>query len=543
MNDPLQHEIDDELLSAYLDDELSAEDRALVESRLAADPVARQTLEQLRSVSQSMRDLPAESLGRDLRDPILERARTVIASRSQRAAAPAPSPEPPSPSCQLPAVTFGRTIRGWVWASAAIAAAILIMVLQPSNERNANLPSVAKRAESNSETSLPVNRQLAQNQPANRAADSSATPAPAMPEARAPTASFAAPKEHAAAGQSSIAAVPSSEPAESSDGFAPDASPLLTPADAAPEMAAAPPAAEAPTAGEAAAVNQPVVVRVLARRAAVDNNAFETLLQKNGVVIEPSAYRLMSEGRVAASEPAQAGSARSRELLTDAPADDVAESELKDDRQAAAANHDGAQQSGDIELVWVDAPSKTIISCMNELNRDADNFAGISVDVPPPTVQEQAAATTAENKQASQFARFNRGTVPPSQDSLAGAELYFDYWGNEAAKHQPPRRYIAKSPDVESRDKEESLAIGGKNGTDPGRAQRLQLREAENLDASRNAAPYRGLSTTDAKHKQLWSINQLPGPATADAQRMQVLFVIRPTDEPAPSLKARNRAE
>ena len=58
MNDNRQYELDDELLSAYLDDELSADERALVEARLATDPAAQQSLEQLRSVSQSVRSLP-----------------------------------------------------------------------------------------------------------------------------------------------------------------------------------------------------------------------------------------------------------------------------------------------------------------------------------------------------------------------------------------------------------------------------------------------------------------------------------------------------
>ena len=72
---PSNYELDDELLSAYLDGELSADERAAVEARLATDPAAQQLLHELRSVSQSVQALPTESLGRDLSEEIIRRAR------------------------------------------------------------------------------------------------------------------------------------------------------------------------------------------------------------------------------------------------------------------------------------------------------------------------------------------------------------------------------------------------------------------------------------------------------------------------------------
>ena len=75
---PSHPEIDDELLSAYLDDELSPEERARVDARLAADPAAMQLLEQLCAASQAMKSLPRESVGRDLRESILRRAEAAM---------------------------------------------------------------------------------------------------------------------------------------------------------------------------------------------------------------------------------------------------------------------------------------------------------------------------------------------------------------------------------------------------------------------------------------------------------------------------------
>src|SRR6476659_5153452 len=97
---PFNYEPGDEVLSAYLDGELSADDRAAVEARLATDPAAQQLLHELRSVSQSVQALPTESLGRDLSEEVIRRARVMRGSPD-----PAPSPDrrsPSAPSSEIP---------------------------------------------------------------------------------------------------------------------------------------------------------------------------------------------------------------------------------------------------------------------------------------------------------------------------------------------------------------------------------------------------------------------------------------------------------
>ncbi len=69
-----RHELNDELLSADLDDELSPEERAAVEARLADDAAGREMLHQLRAVSQAVQCLPQEIVGHDLGDAVLRRA-------------------------------------------------------------------------------------------------------------------------------------------------------------------------------------------------------------------------------------------------------------------------------------------------------------------------------------------------------------------------------------------------------------------------------------------------------------------------------------
>jgi hypothetical protein len=141
-------EIDDELLSAYLDDELSPDERAHVDARLAADPAARRLLDQLRATSEAVHKLPHESIGEDLRGSILRRAEAaMLESNGGRTPTVAASDESKdevvSLRDSLPRITIGQTRRGWVWAGLAIAAGLLIMVLQPGDQKSNDSPQIA----------------------------------------------------------------------------------------------------------------------------------------------------------------------------------------------------------------------------------------------------------------------------------------------------------------------------------------------------------------------------------------------------------------
>ncbi len=68
----------DELLSAYLDGEVSAAERVLVENWLARDPAARQTLVELRRLSTALRDLPREAAPPEVQRLAVERTRDMV---------------------------------------------------------------------------------------------------------------------------------------------------------------------------------------------------------------------------------------------------------------------------------------------------------------------------------------------------------------------------------------------------------------------------------------------------------------------------------
>lgn len=127
---------DDELLSAYLDDELSAEERTRVEARLANDPDAQQLLHQLRSVSQSVQRLPLETVGRDLRSDILGRIAELNGGTTSH------QPQPAQPE---PLISIFRTRRSWIWASLALAAGLLIMFLQSRDDASKRNLAAARR--------------------------------------------------------------------------------------------------------------------------------------------------------------------------------------------------------------------------------------------------------------------------------------------------------------------------------------------------------------------------------------------------------------
>jgi anti-sigma factor RsiW len=118
-------QFDDELLSAYLDDELDAASRAAVDDRLRTDERARRLLAELRQASEAVKALPRATLGRDLRGG-------VLAAIEKSAIEPATIPMGGDNGV---ARSSGR---GWAWAglAVAIAASVMVVAVIPTRLRN-----------------------------------------------------------------------------------------------------------------------------------------------------------------------------------------------------------------------------------------------------------------------------------------------------------------------------------------------------------------------------------------------------------------------
>lgn len=106
----------DELLSAYQDGELSAEERLRLEAELRASPEKRELLRQYSELSGWLKDLPSEESSADLRQEVMD----------QIESAAVPGTVAPASARQL-----GRSSsrRIWQWAVSCASVAALVMVL------------------------------------------------------------------------------------------------------------------------------------------------------------------------------------------------------------------------------------------------------------------------------------------------------------------------------------------------------------------------------------------------------------------------------
>jgi anti-sigma factor RsiW len=122
----------EELLSAYLDDEVTEPERRQVEAWLAEDAGYRQLHEELRALRGRLQALPRHKLERDLSDVVLRRAERAVLAGEQT---PKRVAEPATVAARY--LWSGRSWRMMAWPAIAVAAAVLIAIFnrQPTGER------------------------------------------------------------------------------------------------------------------------------------------------------------------------------------------------------------------------------------------------------------------------------------------------------------------------------------------------------------------------------------------------------------------------
>jgi hypothetical protein len=593
-----QYELDDELLSAYLDDELSPEDRASVEARLASDSSAAELLHQLRSVSQAVQALPLEQGRDDLREAVMERV-THFGDKSKGAAAAAAtqaelrvSPAGTTAAADTsPSFSIGRTRRGWIWASLAIAAALLIMVMQKEPQRdkvaaidNRKSKSERGRAPSRQLEIRSLNEeseQLATSEPAAPApsqfTDGStpasldvaiaqseeAPPAPGQPAAGYGTDRLQGGASGAPMGQSTGRQMAQGTRGGNSSGLAPASGPAteVAPTSSMDTLAANEPAAAAlaetsdlnAQLGDSLAYRDTValseedsqeagdkfmVVRVVARRDALEAKEFERLLAQNGVEVVSPADEVVSEDSLTLN-------ARSRRFA------------VRDQAGLERQTEPEAQQtdSSAVEALLVEAPEATIISCLDSLSKDNVNYLGVAVenvhadDAQIVTNGDFGGRARAKAAPAAAWAwnRYNRGTVP--QDKPAPSQDRYLY-GNEQRSFGGGG-LGGRAEVVEQLDqlKETELSVARKNVGEAknGRAVRLQTWRVETRDSDAEPARADGTSVparrtpVPAQRDELE--RRLSATARTDSDDLQVLFLLQPDESAAPSPRAKARAQ
>jgi anti-sigma factor RsiW len=131
----------DELLSAYLDGELTAQQQAEVERLLAGSPPARQLLDELRALSATLQALPRRKLGEDISQQVLRQAERQMLMGD----AEAPRPAAVARESRLRRMLSRRAL---VWSALAVAVALVLMISdrQWRERRVALAPASARRA-------------------------------------------------------------------------------------------------------------------------------------------------------------------------------------------------------------------------------------------------------------------------------------------------------------------------------------------------------------------------------------------------------------
>lgn len=488
-------QFDDELLSAYLDDELAPDERAQVEARLGTDPAARRMLDQLRAVSQAVRSLPQESVGADLRDVILRRAQD---------AKPDAKSQPFEAERAMPRWTVGRSARGWVWAGLAVAAALLIMVYQPGVDDQAGLPrQVAHRAAESEES---------RGSPA--AGGASMVAARSAGEGRELTAT--PPAEPTTLGVPLAASGDSSSPeSELERRFA--ASESTERVDAGNVGGADALAARGVTTAQpspAAGEGQLLVVHVHVKPAAFRAKSFDGLLARNGIVLEEPPADDRRAAQPAGTVTAQEEAPRSGERLSEPP----------------TANQD---------VLLVDAPAAQVELCLADLDADTENYLAVNVDDQLATEKGEAAKSIPAEK----WQQYNRGRVPAELKIRVTPHLLNDesleresisglggYYRRDAASESSARKRQVQPTEQRGRAMRMQAAQQESDWS--------QLRQQLSLDKI-TSAPSSKMAADEFQARG----KQDAAASGQDTDTIQVLFVLSADVEATPSPSGDNRAE
>lgn len=410
MTDFDAEKIDDELLSAYLDDELTPAERARVDERLASDPAARQLLEELRAVSQEMKSLPAEPLGTDLRGSVLHHAERAMLLSGERGSAGAED------QTSRRAFPIGRSKRAWFWAGAALAAGVMLMILQQRPGKDAALPrevAVRERIDPDrvEDAAPPAMRALDTSESSTVSGEPFAASAPVAESDRTSgLESLRAPASNGAARRVAVSAPRGREFAarDNSDSFRGGGGGALS--------------GGAGVLGNSTLGDLPgmagrndftsMIVNVQCEPEAMQNRTIDAVFAKNQIEVEPPAADKLKEN---------------------APQD--------------------------VDVIVLEAAPAQVYSCIQEISADERNFSAVNVEDGALPTQDPAA-----KKLASDAKQFNRGMVQNQQQIAVAPSDNRWYYSKNASEQQLGRQLDAAGKLVPQQEGTTTLGVALEDG-------------------------------------------------------------------------------
>ena len=154
----MKHQIPEELISAYLDGELTSDEQLLVEEALRDNPQSQQLLEDLQSLHDRLQAIPRSEPSRDYTEQILRRAeRAILTGSSETNSSTLTNDAPVQESVITPSTQDAPG--NWkhvIWASTALAATLLLALLfQPDQPVSHQLTDATERQANQSTTNPP----------------------------------------------------------------------------------------------------------------------------------------------------------------------------------------------------------------------------------------------------------------------------------------------------------------------------------------------------------------------------------------------------
>lgn len=313
-----------ELLSAYLDGELTADERARAERLLATDPAARRLLDELRAVGSRLQALPKETVGEDISERVLRLAERRMLGDAAGTAGTAGTITPATESRVSPWRAVAKRFlnrRTLAWSGATIAVAIYLMLNNPEGQEKREQVAMAP-AERPSEP--PSFRAVVDKECQPTGAESKPAAALSVEKKSSPVPLFhAAPRP---GGQPARVAVQSKTPAKAAD------------------------------AQQQEPEEEVLVVRCEVRDANTPREPFQRILASNWID--------WSETPLALSEA-------DRELPKKAAA------------PVAKAEKPAGEKAGNVEAVLVEAGWSQIEGAVAELSKQSDVFLSVSLEPKP----------------------------------------------------------------------------------------------------------------------------------------------------------------